>query len=125
MDGDSLIKLGEQQLSLRHSSTLAYDTDPQKAFVDAEKLGYPLLLRFRQDGDRFIPLGMASFKKLSDFLIDAKVPLPLKELVPVLENGNGEIVWIVGMRTDNRYKVTRTTKKVAIFELKSAQALSF
>ena len=124
-DGDKFINLGQQQLSLRHSTNLAYDTDPQKAFIDAEKLVYPLLLRFRQDGDRFIPLGMSSFKKLSDFLIDAKVPLPHKELVPVLENGNGEIVWIVGMRTDNRYKVTRTTKKVAIFELKSAQALPF
>jgi tRNA(Ile)-lysidine synthase len=123
--GDSVINLGHQQLSLRHSSSLAIDKDPQKAFVDADKLVFPLVLRFRQDGDRFIPLGMTTYKKLSDYLIDAKVPLPLKDQVPVLENGNGEIVWIAGMRADNRYKVTGTTKKVAIFELKSAQALSF
>ena len=123
--GDSLIDLGHQQLSLRHTSSLDFEKDPQKAFVDADKLVFPMLLRFRQDGDRFIPLGMTTYKKLSDYLIDAKVPLPLKDQVPVLENGNGEIVWIVGMRTDNRYKVTGTTKKVAIFELKSAEALSF
>lgn len=123
--GDSLINLGHQELRLRHTTALDFDKDPQKAFIDAEKLVFPMVLRFRQDGDRFIPLGMNTFKKLSDYLIDAKVPLPLKDQVPVLVNGNGEIVWIAGMRTDNRYKVTGTTKKVAIFELKSAQALSF
>ena len=122
---DSLVNLEKQQLSLCHTDVLDFDQNLNKAYIDAEKLVYPLVLRFRQDGDRFIPLGMKTFKKLSDFLIDAKVPLPLKDQVPVLENGNGEIVWIAGMRTDNRYKVTTTTKKVTIFELKSAQALSF
>jgi tRNA(Ile)-lysidine synthase len=123
--GDSVINLGHQQLSVRHTSSLDFEKDPRKSFVDADKLVFPLVLRFRQDGDRFMPLGMTTYKKLTDYLIDAKVPLPLKDQVPVLENGNGEIVWIAGMRTDNRYKVTATTKKVAIFELKSAQALSF
>uniref|UniRef100_UPI003D7FA6C8 tRNA lysidine(34) synthetase TilS n=1 Tax=Pedobacter sp. TaxID=1411316 RepID=UPI003D7FA6C8 len=63
---------------------------------------------------------MKVFKKLSDFFIDQKVPRPLKLQVPLLVNGDGEIVWIAGMRTDNRYKVSSTTKKVTIFELKSA-----
>ncbi|WP_432709749.1 tRNA lysidine(34) synthetase TilS [Pedobacter sp.] len=120
---DSVINLGHQQLHIRHTTSLEYERDPQKAYVDEEKLVFPMVLRYRKDGDRFIPLGMTTFKKLSNYLIDAKVPLPLKDQVPVLENGNGEIVWIAGMRTDNRYKVTSTTKKVAIFELKSAQAL--
>jgi tRNA(Ile)-lysidine synthase len=64
-----------------------------------------------------MPLGMTNYKKLSDFLIDSKVPLPEKENIPLLINGNGEIIWIAGLRQDNRYKVTVTTKKVAIFEL--------
>jgi len=75
-------------------------------------------VRYRQDGDKFLPLGMSTFKKLSNFLIDQKVPLPKKDTIPILVNGNGDLVWIAGLRQDNRYKVTATTKKVVIFELK-------
>jgi tRNA(Ile)-lysidine synthase len=61
---------------------------------------------------------MNGYKKVSDYFIDQKVPLPQKAHVPILVNGNGELVWIAGMRQDNRYKVSSTTKKVLIFELK-------
>ena len=88
-----------------------------KAFVDADKLIFPLIIRYRQEGDRFMPLGMRNFKKLSDFLISQKIPLPQKERVILLINGNGEVIWVAGLRQDNRYKVNATTKKVAIFEL--------
>lgn len=115
---DSVVDMGEQQLTISHSDTWVLEKEVKKAFVDSEKLIYPLLLRKRQEGDRFRPLGMNQFKKLSDYFIDQKVALPLKDQVPVLVNGNGEIVWIVGMRADNRYKVTADTKKVTIFELK-------
>jgi tRNA(Ile)-lysidine synthase len=76
-----------------------------------------LVIRFKQDGDKFMPLGMKHFKKISDFLIGQKIPLPNKEKIPLLINGNGEIIWVAGLRQDNRYKVNATTKKVAIFEL--------
>ena len=46
-----------------------------------------------------------------------KRQLPEKDKIPLLVNGNGEIIWVVGLRQDNRYKVTATTKKVTIFEL--------
>jgi tRNA(Ile)-lysidine synthase len=64
-------------------------------------------------------MGMQSFKKLSDFLIDEKVPLHEKDLVPLVLNGNGELIWVAGLRQDDRYKVTAATKKVAIFQLQS------
>ncbi|MCY1560111.1 hypothetical protein D9M68_972120 [compost metagenome] len=64
-----------------------------------------------------MPLGMRNFKKLSDFLINQKIPLPLKNQIPILVNGNGQVIWVAGLRQDNRYKVSATTKKVAIFEL--------
>ncbi|MDQ8003682.1 MAG: tRNA lysidine(34) synthetase TilS [Pedobacter sp.] len=106
-----------QTLSLRFSESINFISDKNYAYVDANSLIFPLILRFKEDGDRFKPLGMKSFKKLSDFFIDEKVPLPQKNKVPLLINGNGEVIWVVGMRQDERYKVATTTKKVAIFEL--------
>ena len=62
-------------------------------------------------------LGMKTRKKLSDFFIDQKIPLHEKSGVPILINGNGDVIWIGGYRPDERYKVTDNTKKVTIFEL--------
>ncbi|MEJ5963967.1 tRNA lysidine(34) synthetase TilS [Pedobacter immunditicola] len=117
---DETVVFGKQQLLISHTDNLNFEKVTHKAFVDGDKLMYPLILRCWQDGDRFMPLGMAVFKKLSDYFIDEKVPLPLKAHIPILVNGNGEIIWVVGMRADNRYKVSAGSKKVTIFELKSA-----
>ena len=117
---DELVVFGEHQLLISHSNDLSFEKVTHKAFVDGDKLMYPLILRRWQEGDRFVPLGMSVFKKLSDYFIDKKVPLPLKAHIPILVNGNGEIIWVAGMRADNRYKVSAGSKKVTIFELKSA-----
>ena len=114
---DQSITIDDQIISLFKTDSILFEANKNKAFVDLDKLIFPLIIRYKQDGDKFVPLGMHKFKKLSDFLIDSKVPLPLKEKIPLLVNGNGEIIWIAGLRQDNRYKVTATTKKVAIFEL--------
>ncbi|WP_316824528.1 tRNA lysidine(34) synthetase TilS [Pedobacter miscanthi] len=108
----------DHEISLKFTEEIKFETDPNKAFVNADKLIFPLVLRNWQNGDKFIPLGMRSLKKVSDYFIDEKVPLHLKNTTPILVNGNGEMVWIAGMRQDNRYKLTTATKKVAIFELK-------
>ncbi len=112
------ITFTDHEIAMAFSSEVKFDLDANKAFVNAGKLIYPLVLRNWQNGDKFIPLGMRNAKKVSDYFIDEKVPLHLKSTTPILVNGNGEIVWIVGMRQDNRYKLTPATKKVAIFELK-------
>lgn len=114
---DEFIVIGSQKLSLSYSDSNAIEANLNKAFVDLSKLIFPLVVRFKQDGDKFMPLGMKQFKKLSDFFIAHKVPLPNKSKIPLLLNGNGEIIWVAGFRQDNRYKVNVTTKKVAIFEL--------
>lgn len=116
-NNESVVIAGQQLISLQYSSSNLIEQNFKKAFVDLDKLIFPLIIRFRQDGDKFMPLGMKHYKKLSDFLIDQKIPLPQKEKVPLLINGNGEIIWVAGLRQDNRYKVSATTKKVAIFEL--------
>jgi len=112
------IVFGNDEISLSFTAEIKFEANLNRAYVSADKLIFPLVLRNWQNGDKFIPLGMRNPKKVSDYFIDEKVPLHLKSTTPILVNGNGEIVWIAGMRQDNRYKLTTATKKVAIFELK-------
>ena len=79
------------------------------ALLDAAKIQYPLTIRIWEEGDSFIPFGMEGHKKVSDFLVDEKVALPDKEWQLVVVSAD-DIVWLVGRRIDDRYKVTdRTT----------------
>ena len=75
---------------------------------DFDKLEFPLVLRNWREGDHFQPFGMNGRKKVSDFLISQKVELSQKRKVLVLES-NGEIVWVVGMRISEKFKLTEST----------------
>ncbi|MFI5162489.1 MAG: tRNA lysidine(34) synthetase TilS [Sphingobacteriales bacterium] len=109
---------GPYKLNFLHDdSPLIIKDNPLAASVDTEMLIYPLTVRSWQQSDYFYPLGMKLKKKLSDFFIGQKVPLNEKKQIPLLVNGNGDIIWIGGYRPDNRYKVSAKTKKVTIFEL--------
>lgn len=114
---DQETAIGRQLVRLSYADAPLLEKEVSKAFVDLDKLIFPLVLRFRQEGDKFVPLGMKQHQKLSDFLINNKVALPDKDNIPLLINGNGEMIWVAGLRQDDRYKVSATTKKVAIFEL--------
>ena len=81
------------------------------AQVDADKLQFPLTLRRWQEGDSFVPFGMTGRKKVSDFLIDRKVSLPEKQRQFVLLSGE-DIVWVVGRRIDDRFRLTSETENV-------------
>ncbi|TBN06892.1 tRNA lysidine(34) synthetase TilS [Hyunsoonleella flava] len=80
-------------------------------YVDKDKLKFPLKLRKRQEGDIFYPLGMKGKKKLSKYFKDEKLSLLDKENAWLLCSGN-VIVWVVGRRADERFKVTNDTKKI-------------
>ncbi|MCO4293572.1 tRNA lysidine(34) synthetase TilS [Solitalea sp. MAHUQ-68] len=84
---------------------------------DYDKLKFPLEVRNWQAGDAFTPLGMKSKKKLSDFLIDLKIPLNEKEKVKVVLSGT-DIIWVAGYRINDRYKITPNTQKVYILAMK-------
>ena len=86
-------------------------TDTAMASLDLDKLSFPLTVRRWEEGDRFIPLGMKGQKKLSDFMIDQKIPVNLKKRLFVLVSGQS-IAWVVGFRIDDRFKVTAQTKRV-------------
>ena len=113
------ISFGGHTISLDYSTVTKFEMNVAKAFVNADQLIFPLVVRKWQNGDKFIPLGMHMLKKVSDFFINEKVPVHIKHSTPILINGNGDIIWIAGMRQDNRYKLTTATKKVAIFELEN------
>lgn len=81
------------------------------ALLDRDKLQFPLRLRRWSEGDSLVPFGMENRKKVSDYLIDAKVSMPDKERQFVLVSGD-DIVWLVGRRIDNRYKITKQTENV-------------
>lgn len=83
---------------------------------DKDKLNNKMQLRFWKEGDFFYPLGLGKKKKLSDFFIDQKVPLPLKNKIPMLCSGD-DIVWITNYQIDDRFKITAQTKQVIQFEI--------
>jgi len=86
-------------------------TNANTVFVDTELLSYPLLLRRWKEGDVFQPFGMEGNKKLSKFFKDEKLSLVAKENVWVLCSNN-VIVWVVGMRLDNQFKVSKNTQNI-------------
>ncbi len=101
------------QVTLAHLPAANYKITSSKkvAALDKALLQFPLKIRTWKEGDWFVPLGMNGKKKISDFLIDEKVPVNLKDRVKVLTSGNS-IAWVIGYRLDNRFKITDKTEKV-------------
>ncbi|MCX6247479.1 MAG: tRNA lysidine(34) synthetase TilS [Bacteroidetes bacterium] len=87
------------------------DLSKESATFDLKKITFPLLLRRWRKGDTFYPFGMNRRKKLSDFFVDLKFSIPEKENTWILCTGQ-EIIWVIGHRTDHRFRVTPQTKEV-------------
>lgn len=101
----------EFKLSIAPVKEAKISDNPMVEFFDADKIQHKLILRNWKSGDKFIPLGMKYSKKVSDILTDAKIPSIFKKQILVLCDGP-EIIWVVGVRLAEKYKVTKETKKV-------------
>ena len=110
----SLVYPLEINFKVMADKTIIYDNNI--AQLDVEKLKFPLTLRKWKQGDKFMPLGMKKFKKLSDFFIDSKFSIIDKQEQWLLCSGV-DIVWVLGCRIDERYKLESNTKKVYIAQL--------
>ena len=104
------------QLKFSKTDSIEWIKDVDFAQLDFDKLQFPLHLRKWKEGDKFIPLGMKTFKKLSDYFIDNKFSL-LDKKGQWLLCSHSDIVWVVGHRIDDRYKLYPKTKKVYIAQL--------
>ena len=90
--------------------------DHMHAYFDFEKTGGNIQIRFFQPGDSFVPLGMKGHKKVKSFFIDQKIPRKKRPFIPILINGNDDIIWIYGERISDSFRVDATTKKVLFIE---------
>jgi tRNA(Ile)-lysidine synthase len=85
------------------------------ACIDLEKVSFPLIIREWRAGDYFYPFGMKQKKKLSDYLTDRKFSRFDKEKLRVMESA-GKIVWLIGEKIDNRFRITEFTENILIIE---------
>lgn len=108
-DGQQRVTNGLHVLEIeRKKNPVDIDKRAFVANLDASKVIFPLRWRKWKNGDAFQPLGMTTHKKISDLLIDLKIPAPEKQQVTVLESG-GRIIWVVGQRISDEFKITPTT----------------
>ena len=101
---------------LERTDDFRFSKLPNVVDLDLDKLVFPLILRHWIEGEYFQPLGMSSLKKLSDFFIDEKYSIPEKENAWILASGN-QVVWILGKRLDDRFKITSKTKRIFCLRL--------
>ncbi len=109
---------GLLEMSFVDKEKFSLNKSPLVAQLDAKHIEFPLLLRKWKQGDYFYPLGMRKKKKLARFFIDQKLPKNQKENIWVVES-NKKIIWVVGLRIDDRFKITPATEKVLQISLTS------
>ena len=127
-DAEIQIGVGEEEVfspihlrfsRIEKSYDFVIDKSPDVALLDADKIRFPFTLRHWRHGDRFHPLGMKGSKLLSDFFVDQKFTEAQKQSVFLLVSAENEILWVVGHRIDDRFKITNATKSIFVCRLES------
>ena len=87
-----------------------------QSYLDFDKTGNHIIVRFFSPGDRFVPLGMTGTKKVKSFFIDEKVPKEQRKTIPILTTPSDDVIWIYGKRIAQGYRVTKETKNILFVE---------
>lgn len=112
-EGDTLLSIpgGTVECKVQEHNGQSLLVPPHTGLLDADLIRFPLILRPWKPGDYFYPLGMKKKKKVARFLIDQKIARTHKDNILVLEM-NKKIIWVVGQRIDDRFKVTGKTARL-------------
>ena len=108
----SLPQIGIQFQARLVTPPMPNTVDHKQAYLDFEKTGEDIQIRFFQPGDSFVPLGMTGHKKVKSYFIDQKVPREERSLIPILTNSRDDIIWVYGERISDSFQVAENTKKV-------------
>src|SRR5690606_27257964 len=106
----------DKSFRVSYSTDVSIIKSHNRVKVDMDLVSLPIEVRSWRQGDVFIPLGLKGRKKVSDFLIDQKISLDEKDGVPLFVKSNEDILWNGLHRIDDRYRISKKTKKVIIFE---------
>lgn len=119
--GDFKQERGVLSVKSIEKNAVNFEGPSSTSYLDEDKITFPLTLRSWRQGDKFQPLGMKGSKKVSDYLIDMKVPLAIKNDVLVLLSGD-EIVWLVDYQISDKFKISSETESVLRLSLNRLSA---
>ncbi len=85
--------------------------------IDFDKIKFPIKIRNKRYGDKFFPVNMQGVKKVKKYFIDKKIPKDQRNMIPLLVDGEENIICIIGLRLDNRVKIKKTTKKILYLKI--------
>lgn len=115
--GDLALPQPEEHPAFAHKGLDAQREQAEmRAYLDAEQAGEGIEVRVWRQGDRFRPLGMEHEKKLQDFFADAKVPREIRSRLPLVV-GREHLLWVAGLRIDDRVRVTTATRRILVLQL--------
>jgi len=113
-------RIGMKKLKKLPSKRKLYE-DESTAYIDYDKVTFPITMRYRQAGDRFHPLGMEHSKSLKDFFIDEKVPKFERDNILIFTDAQ-KIIWVGGLRIDNRVAIGKATKTILMLRIEKISA---
>ncbi|MGH4118253.1 tRNA lysidine(34) synthetase TilS [Clostridium sp.] len=120
---ENLIHSLDKVVSIHTMSKLEFNevkTNDYIKYFDYDKIQKPLILRYRKDGDKFMPLGMTGNKKLKDLLMDLKIPKAQRNKIPLICSGD-DIAWVVGHRVSEKFKISKDTKNILQIRIESEE----
>jgi tRNA(Ile)-lysidine synthase len=123
VNSENFIRSLNKVVSIHTISNLDFNevkTDDYIKYFDYDKIQKPLILRYRKDGDKFMPLGMKGNKKLKDLLMDLKIPKAERNEIPLICFGD-DIAWVVGHQISEKFKISKDTKNILQIRIESEE----